>query len=215
MIPPPERSPERDAAIAAVLAHVPEAGWTRTALRSAMRDLGRPPEDAELLFPAGTADLVEAFVDWADRRMEAEAALLDLAGRRLPERVRALIVLRLAQHREHKEAVRRAVAIMALPRHARMAARALARTVDAIWYAAGDRSADFSWYTKRATLAGVYTATLLFWLADDSDDAAATLAFLDRRLAGVARLGKLRRRASACVQRILPASPREPDAQAT
>ena len=215
MIPPPERSPERDAAIAAVLVHVPEAGWTRAALRAAMRDLGRPPEDADLLFPAGTADLVEAFVDWADRRMAAEAALLDLDSRRLPERVRAVIVLRLAQHRQYKEAVRRAVAIMALPRHARMAARTLARTVDAIWYAAGDQSADFSWYTKRAILTAVYTATLLFWLADDSDDAAATLAFLDRRLGGVARIGKLRRRASACVQRILPASPREPEPQAT
>lgn len=215
MIAPPERSPDRDAAIAAILAHVPQAGWTRAALRSALRDLGRPAEDADLLFPAGSADLVEAFVDWADRRMEEEAALLDLAARRLPERVRALIVLRLAQHREHKEAVRRAVAVLVLPRNARMAARALARTVDAIWYAAGDQSADFSWYTKRATLAGVYTATLLFWLADDSDDAAATLAFLDRRLAGVARIGKLRRRASACVQRLLPSSPSEPDPQAT
>lgn len=215
MIPPPERSPDRDDAIAAVLAYVPEAGWTRGALRSAMHDLGHPPEDADLLFPAGPADLVEAFVDWTDRRMEHEATSLDLARRRLPERVRALIVLRLAQHGEHKEAVRRAMAIMALPRHARMAARTLARTVDAIWYAAGDQAADFSWYTKRATLAGVYTATLLFWLADDSDDAAATLAFLDRRLAGVARIGKLRRRAAACARRILPTPLRETDPQAT
>jgi hypothetical protein len=56
-------------------------------------------------------------------------------------------------------------------------------------------AADFSWYTKRATLAGVYAATLLFWLRDDSEDDAATLAFLDRRLEGVARFGRPRRRA--------------------
>lgn len=215
MTPPPERSPERDAAIAAALVHVPDGGWTRAALRAAMRDLGRPAEDAALLFPAGAADLIEAYINWVDRRMENEAASLDLAGRKPPERIRALIVLRLTLSRPHKETVRRAVAVMALPRHARMAARALARTTDAIWHAADDRSADFSWYTKRAILAGVYTAIVLFWLADDSDDEATTLAFLDRRLADVARIGKLRRRTSEGVKRLLPPSLRKPDRQAT
>ncbi len=67
--------------------------------------------------------------------------------------------------------------------------------MDAIWHLAGDRSADWSWYTKRAILAGVYGATLLYWLRDDSEDDEATLAFLDRRLAGVGRIGKC---AAAC-----------------
>ena len=93
-------------------------------------------------------------------------------------------------------AVRRAVAVLALPRHALLAGRCTARTVDAIWHAAGDRAADFSWYTKRAILAGVYGATLLFWLRDASEDDAATLAFLDRRLQGVARAGQVRRQFS-------------------
>ena len=155
MIAPPERSPERDAAIVAVLPHVPSAGWTRAALLAAMRDLGLPPTDAAILFPGGASDLLEAFADWSDRRMEAEAGSLDLAARPLHERVRALVLLRLGQKRRHKEAVRRAVALLALPRHAGLAARVLARTVDAIWHAAGDRTAGFSWYTKRATLAGI------------------------------------------------------------
>jgi ubiquinone biosynthesis protein COQ9 len=80
-----------------------------------------------------------------------------------------------------------------------------ARTVDAIWHAAGDRSADFSWYTKRAILAGVYGATVLYWLRGSGEDDAATLGFLDRRLAGVARIGAARRRAEAAVGRLRPA----------
>lgn len=215
MIGLPERSPERDAAIAAVLARVPEAGWTRAALRAAMRDLGREPDDADLLFPLGTADLLDSFADWADRRMEAEATALGLPQLRLSERVRALVLLRVAQHRAHKEALRRALALLAVPANAGVAARALARTVDAIWHAAGDRAADFSWYTKRATLAGVYAATLLFWLADDSEDEAPTAAFLDRRLAGVARLGRLRVRVAGCARRLMPAGRSDPGAEAT
>lgn len=198
----PERSPERDAAIAALLPHVSFDGWTRSALRRGLADVGVPPEDASLLFPGGAADMIEAFCDWGDRRMEEGAAALDPALR-LHERVRAVIALRLEQNRPFKEAIRRALALLTLPMHARLAAVCTARTVDAIWHAAGDRSADFSWYTKRAILTAVYAATVLYWLRDSGEDDAATLAFLDRRLAGVGRIGSVRRRAAAIADRRL------------
>jgi ubiquinone biosynthesis protein COQ9 len=61
-----------------------------------------------------------------------------------------------------------------------------------MWAAAGDTSADFSWYTRRATLAGVYGATLAFWMQDDTPGFPATRAFLDRRLADLAKLQRPR-----------------------
>jgi len=192
MIEPPERLPERDAAMEAMLPHVAFDGWTMRALRAGLRDATMPADEATLLFPLGTVDMIETFCDLADRRMEAAAQ--DLPAMRLPDKVRAVIALRLAQNRPHKEAVRRAVAVLALPRNARAAAACTARTVDAIWHAAGDRSADFAWYTKRAQLAAIYTATFLYWLRDVSENDVETLAFLDRRLAGSARLRKLRTR---------------------
>jgi ubiquinone biosynthesis protein COQ9 len=200
----PERSPERDAAIDAMLPHVPARGWGMAALRAGLRDAGAEPADAELLFPGGGADLIEAFIDLADRRMERDAAAADMADLRLPARVRAVIALRLAAMRPHRDAVRRGLGILALPRHAGLAARCTARTVDAIWHAAGDRSADFSWYTKRAILAAVYSATLLVWLRDEDEADTATLAFLDRRLADVARIGRLRRRVQDTLGRFRP-----------
>jgi ubiquinone biosynthesis protein COQ9 len=202
MVHTPERSPERDAAIAAMLPNVPFDGWTLRALRRGLAEIDVPVDEAELLFPGGAADMIEAFCDAADRRTEAAAATLDLAALRLHERVRAVIALRLAQNRPHKEAVRRALALLALPSHTRLAAACAARTVDAIWHAAGDRSTDFSWYTKRAILGAIYGVTLLYWLRDSSEDDAATLAFLDRRLAGVGRIGALRRRAERTVSRL-------------
>src|ERR1700758_1504652 len=119
MVHAPERSPERDAAIAAMLPHVPFDGWTFRSLRMGLRDIGVPADEAELLFPGGAPDMIEAFCDWADRGMEAEAAVLDLASLRLHERVRAVIALRLARHRPHREAIRRALALLALPSHLR------------------------------------------------------------------------------------------------
>ena len=72
-----------------------------------------------------------------------------------------------------------------------MAAKCLYRTVDAIWYAAGDTSTDYNFYTKRGLLAGVYSSTVLYWLNDDSEGAVATWAFLDRRIADVMKVPKL------------------------
>ena len=184
----PERSPERDAAIEALLPLAGTSGWSMQALTEAAGP------DADLLFPGGPADMVEGYCDLADRWMESDAAQRPLDGLRLPDRVRAVIAARFARNAHYKDAIRRALGVLAVPGRAMLAARCTGRTVDSIWFAAGDTSADFSWYTKRATLSAVYGATLMFWLQDGSDGDTDTLAFLDRRLAGVGRIGQVRRR---------------------
>jgi ubiquinone biosynthesis protein COQ9 len=170
-----------------MLPAVPDLGWSVAALR-----LSAGP-DAYLLFPSGAAEMVEAYVDLANRRM-VEAAAPALATQRLSQRVRTLVATRLAQAEPEKEAVRRALAVLAVPANVPVSIRTTAQTVNIIWRAAGDRSADFSWYTKRAILAGVYFSTLLFWLSPGADEAG-TLAFLDRRLEDVAAIGRMKCRA--------------------
>lgn len=209
MLEHPERLPERDQAIDAMLPNVPFDGWTKRALKAGVLAAGMPEDETDLLFPLGTIDMIETFSDLADRRMTEAAA--DLTETGLRARVKAIIALRLKQNRGNKEAIRRAMAILALPQNARAATEILARTVDAILHAAGDRSADMSWYTKRAMLAGIYSATVLFWLRDMSEEGEATLAFLDRRLAGIGRIGQARARLDGLVNRLpRPRLPRLP-----
>ena len=188
----PERSPERDAALDILVADIPFPGWTIAALRTAAGP------DADLLFPGGPVDMVESWIDLADRRMLASPIIEG----RVPDRVRAVIVRRLEASRPFKEAVRRGLAVLATDPAA--STRTLLRTVDAVWHTAGDRSADWNWYSKRAILAAVYGSTLLFWLADMSEEDGATLAFLDRRLAGVGRISRIRRKGEDCLQRLRP-----------
>ena len=182
-----ERSAERDAAIVSLLPLTPHHGWSVDALREAAGP------DADLLFSGGPAEMVETYCDLGDRWMEADAVGLELSMMRAPQRVRAVIAARLERNGPFKEAVRRGLGVLALPGNSIASMRCTARTVDAIWHAAGDTSVDFSWYSKRAILAGVYGATLLYWLRDDSDGDAETLDFLDRRLAGVGRIGRARK----------------------
>lgn len=178
-----------DEAIDRLLPLVPELGWTRLALGRAAGDAAL----AESLFPHGPRDAVVAWSRLADQRM-AEAAG-DLSGLRVPARIRRLIEVRLEQALPHKEALRRAFGLLALPWNAPLAARITADTVSAMWYAAGDISADFSWYTRRASLAAVYGATLAFWMRDATPDLSSSMAFLDRRLADLHRLQRPRKAA--------------------
>ncbi len=175
--------------LAAALAHVPFDGWTGRALRAGAADAGLEPASALNAFPGGPAELLEFFSAEVDRRMLAELEKRDLAAMKVRQRVAAAVRARLDLLAPHREAVRRGLSFLALPRHAGLGAKCLYRTVDAVWYAAGDTSTDYNFYTKRLLMAGVYTSTVLFWLNDSSKGCAETWAFLDRRIAEVMRLG--------------------------
>ncbi len=185
--------PDQIALIDALLPQIPFDGWTIKAVRQALAILGRDPEDAPLAFPNGAGEMIEAFCALADARMVATAADA-LGAYGMTKRVREIIAIQLEQNRGNKDAIRRALAWLALPAHGRLAARLTAATVDAIWHAAGDTAADMSWYTKRGLLAGVYSTTLLYWLRDTSADDAPSLAFLDRRLKDIGKIGAGRKK---------------------
>ena len=87
----------------------------------------------------------------------------------------------------HREAVHRGLTWLSLPQNALLGTRLLYRTVDDI-SAVGDKSVDFSFYTKRGLLAGVIGSTMLCWLDDQSEDAAETKSFLRRRIADVMKI---------------------------
>jgi ubiquinone biosynthesis protein COQ9 len=193
---------ERYRLIEAMLPEVAFDGWSRAALRTAARQIEMPAEEALALFPRGAPNLVAAFSRWADRRMLELYESAPPEGEGTGARIKRALGLRIEVVAPWREAVRRALAVLAMPPHAPLGARLLYETVDGIWYAAGDTATDFSFYTKRATLAGVYSAALLYWLEDRSEDFADTQAFIDRRLAEVAMIGKARRRFETALSRL-------------
>ncbi|HVH81347.1 MAG TPA: COQ9 family protein [Stellaceae bacterium] len=193
---------ERDRLIEAMLPDVAFDGWSRAALRVAARQLTMPIAEAEALFPGGAPDMVAGFSRWADRRMLDAYEAAPPEAMSTTRRVKQALRLRIEAVAPWREAVRRALSVLAVPPHAMLGTRLVYETVDGIWYAAGDTSTDFSFYTKRATLAGVYAASVLYWLEDRSKDSADTYGFIDRRLAGVAQFGEARARLETALQRL-------------
>jgi ubiquinone biosynthesis protein COQ9 len=183
-------SEKRRLLIEAILPDVPFDGWSRAALAVAAERAGIDPAEMPVLFPGGVRDVVAGFSHWADDRMLAALDQKNLEAMKVRERVAGAVRVRLAVLEPHREAVRRALSLLALPQNMPLGLKLLYDTVNAIWYAAGDTATDFNYYTKRALLAGVYGSTVLFWLNDKSPGADATWAFLDRRIADVMRVPK-------------------------
>jgi ubiquinone biosynthesis protein COQ9 len=172
----------------AVLPHVLFDGWSRKAMKGAAADISEDMSTFDLAFPDGATDMIRLFIENADDAMEAELEKRDVLSLKIRDRITLAIKVRLELYEPHKEAVRRAVNILSLPQNAPLALKLTANTVSRMWWATGDASADYNWYTKRLTLAGVYAATLLYWLADKSEGHHKTWEFLDRRIENVMQI---------------------------
>jgi ubiquinone biosynthesis protein COQ9 len=199
---------ERERLIQAILPDVPFDGWSMRALRSAARRIDIPFEEATALFPRGAPDMVAAFSHWIDRQMlqRLETALLQTPDDEplgLSRRVALAIHLRFEVMLPWREAVRRGLSVLALPHNAPLGLRLLYDSVDAIWEGVGDHPTDFSYYTKRASLAAILAAATLYWLEDRSPNFEDTDGFVERRLDDLYRLTGIRRRFAAASD-ILP-----------
>ncbi len=162
-------------------------GWTPAAVDAAAAAEGIDPAQARLAMPKDAAGLIDLYIQAVDRRL-AEAFPPDrVASMKIRARIREMIWERLRIQAPAREAVRRALAILAMPQNVPLATRIAWRTADHIWRLAGDTATDLNHYTKRLTLSAVYGSTLLAWINDESEGHADTAAFLDRRIDDVMR----------------------------
>ncbi len=193
---------DADRIVEAMLPHVPFDGWTTKALTAGLEDAGFDPSAAPLAFPGGMAEVAVHFSALADKRMMAELEKRKVGELAVRERISLAVRVRLEQNAQYREALRHLLSYLALPTNAPVALKCLYRTVDAMWHAAGDTATDFNFYTKRATLAGVFSACVLYWLNDTSEGFEKTFAFLDRRIEDAMRIGKAGGRIGAILTNI-------------
>ncbi|MCA0910655.1 COQ9 family protein [Qipengyuania gaetbuli] len=167
-------------------------GWSDAALEMAADQLGADIDVARLAFKGGAIDMVFAWIEAVDLGMAA-AFPDDVIGKmKIRERIRSLVQFRLDAVAGQEEALRRALAIMAMPQNAPASAKRGWQTADLMWRLAGDTATDYNHFTKRAILASIYGATLAVFVEDESEGKAETRAFLDRRIEGVMKFEKVK-----------------------
>ena len=185
----------------AMLVHVPFDGWSWAALEQGAIDTDFQTkltfEDRKKiyydLFKNGPIDFIETFSKIIDVEMEKNYESLVTKPDRISQKIKTIILIRLHLSQKYKEAVRSSLSLTAIPKNSKKSLKILYRTCHRIWKIAGDTSTDFSFYTKRASLAAVYSSTLLFWLNDNSSTQDETEAFLDRRLKDISKISNLKK----------------------
>src|SRR6201996_2840143 len=185
----------REAVLAKALPHAAFDGFTESVLRKAGDEAGVAKADLARLFENGPIGLIEFYSTATDAEMENRLSAMDLKAMKIRERIAMAVRTRLAILKPHKEAARRAAALLSLPMHAALGAKLVYRTVDAMWRAAGDTSTDFNFYTKRGILAGVYGSTAMRWFNDTGEDEKATDEFLAARIENVMQFEKFKAKA--------------------
>jgi len=184
-----ERDEIKKQVINRALVHVPFDGWSQDILERAASEAGFDASYGWRLFPSGTLEAVSFWSHLVDQDMLE--ALPSPETLRVREKITLAVRTRLSLLTPHREAARKTATFLSLPHHMGKATQLLYATVNEIWYYAGDTSTDYNFYTKRALLAWVYSATFLYWLRDHSDGFENTWDFLDRRIEEVLTLPKL------------------------
>lgn len=183
----------QDQLLEAVLPHVAFDGWSLKALEQGCRDLDDSLELSQQCFPAGVPDLVRHFGDWVNRQMLARLSCPDTVkgfpDMRVRDKIAAALDERLEVMAPHKQAVRSLQLYLAQPQHLPLMQSMLAEACDVMWVAAGDKSQDWNYYSKRLLLGGVYVVTIAYWLNDTSEHFSKTRAFLRRRIENVLKIG--------------------------
>ncbi|WP_294338192.1 COQ9 family protein [uncultured Sphingomonas sp.] len=182
----------RSALAPEVAANAAFDGWNTRAVDAAAGALGIDADVARLAFPGGPVDMIDAWFAHIDAEMHARLPAATLAAMKIRQRITTLVETRLEIAAPNREALRRALAILALPQNALRAAKLGWRSADVMWRAAGDTATDYNHYTKRAMLGAVYAATIAVFLDDESEEFADTRAFLARRIENIMQVEKVK-----------------------
>ena len=187
--------------VKAMLSHVPFDGWTWKAMEQGAVDINFKKNKTEnerleiykSFFNNASIDFIKIFANIIDIRLQENYNSLDSKPQRIPEKIKKLILMRLNFCLPYKEAIRTSLSITVLPKNTKQSIEILYATCNHIWRLAGDKSTDFSFYTKRLSLGSIYASTLLFWLNDTSSEQEETEYFLNRRLADISMISKLKK----------------------
>ena len=187
--------------VKAMLSHVPFDGWTWIAMENGAVDINfEKSKTANIrmdiyknLFKNGAIDFIDIFSEIIDVEVKNNYNNLEKKPQRIPEKIKKIILMRLSLCHKYKDAIRSSLSITALPNNSKKSIKLLYRTCNNIWRISGDKATDFSFYTKRVSLAAVYTSTLLFWLNDSSINEENTEYFLDRRLNDISKISNFKK----------------------
>lgn len=162
-------------------------GWNEATLTKALKAENAPKS---VLFADGIYSIAEAVMLGNPGDNSGGNSFANFT--KVRDKISAAVNAHLRTLTKNKKAVAKMGGWLLLPQNLTKAAGLFYRVADEIWRECGLHSADFSFYTRRLSLATVYALTFYAWLGED--DPHENEAFLARRIDGLLRLFANRKR---------------------
>ena len=146
--------------------------------------------EIHLLFPDGYNDIIKFALDQLNVELENYCKNLDLIRLPLHKRIRKIILSKVLIMNKEKNFYKKLFLSLLLPKRSFSISKQLYKSIDQIWYIAGDTSTDFNFYTKRLILSGIYSRVILFFFNNNNQISLEKI--LDTDLQRVAKIPQLK-----------------------
>ena len=181
--------------------YVSKNGWNHNLFKNLSATSKFKYSEIIALFPEGYLSLVELYLEEINTLMTLQSKKINLIQLRVHERIRVIIILRLKIMLKEKKLVSRTYLHLLLPQNYKLALKNLYKTVDQMWFLAGDNSTDFNFYSKRVILASIYASVMMHFVNNDNIDK--TIILLNKQLKRVSNIPKIKSRINE-ITKIIP-----------
>jgi len=167
-----------------------KVGWNESLFDNIANESVYTYEEIYALFPGGHLSIIQMYLDEIDQAMTKESEKINLIRLKTHERIRELCILRLNIMVKEKDLISKTFLHLLLPNNYKFSSKNIYRTVDQIWFLAGDNSTDFNFYSKRVILASIYTSIMIHFINNDNMEE--TLFLLNKLLRRVSKIPKIK-----------------------
>ena len=167
-------------------------GWSENIL---VKLINKNIDSSELayFFPNGYKDIFKFSLDEINNSLEIKISKTNIINLPLNKRIKKILMTRIEILNKDKKFYNKTFNHLLLPQNTKILKKNLYKSVDTMWYLAGDNSTDFNFYTKRLILSGIYISTLLIFFNKNIEEAENNI---DKSLKRISKIPKLKERLS-------------------
>ncbi|MDC0232334.1 COQ9 family protein [Pelagibacteraceae bacterium] len=169
---------------------VAENGLTSKTLKNISKKYNFDINELNLLFPNGKNDLLQFILEQLNIDLENYCEKLDLIRLPVHKRIRKILLSKIYIMDKEKKFYKKIFLSLLIPKKNFSLPIKLYKSVDQIWFIAGDTSVDFNFYTKRLILAGIYSRVIFFFFNNNNPKLLEDL--LDSNLKRVSKIPELK-----------------------
>ena len=164
---------------------VPKFGWSRETLLQCAKKQKISTSVLAKLFPSFEYDVLKFIIAQNNIQVEKNYNSFNNSRLKTRDKIKTILELKFDSNEYLKKSLPEMLKFLLRPGNLLMSIKMLHENSDFIWNLAGDKSNDFSFYSKRGLLSMVYLATLIYWLNDKSTKGIGTKNFISKSVDGI------------------------------